>query len=134
MAAKKPVRPLRTRPRRKTKKRAKTVPTYDYECGGCGETFEIFHSMTAPAKRKCPGCGKQKLKRLIGAGGGIIFKGSGFYETDYRSADYKAKAKADSDSGSKSDTKKDSTDAGGGTSKKSDSTGGTDAKKKPSSD
>lgn len=111
------------------------MPTYDYECGGCGETFEIFHSMTAPAKRKCPGCGKQKLKRLIGMGGGIIFKGSGFYETDYRSADYKAKAKADSDSGSKSsDTKKDSTDAGGGTSKKSDSTGGTDAKKKPSSD
>ena len=120
-------------PKRKAK-RAKTVPTYDYECGGCGETFEIFHSMTAAAKRKCPGCGKQKLKRMIGTGGGIIFKGSGFYETDYRSADYKAKEKADAGSGSKSsDTKKDSADAGGGTSKKKDAAGGADGKKKASS-
>jgi len=76
------------------------MPTYDYECKACGEAFEIFHSMSEPARKKCPKCGKQKLERLIGAGSGFIFKGSGFYITDYRSADYKAQAKADSESAS----------------------------------
>ncbi|MDD5326492.1 MAG: zinc ribbon domain-containing protein [Phycisphaerae bacterium] len=65
------------------------MPTYDYLCGGCGHEFEQFQSMKAKLLRKCPKCGKLKLKRLIGAGAGVIFKGSGFYQTDYRSENYK---------------------------------------------
>ena len=60
------------------------MPSYDYHCQACGAKVEIFHSITSGAKRKCPACGKLKLKRQIGAGAGIIFKGSGFYATDYR--------------------------------------------------
>ena len=71
------------------------MPTYDYLCGACGEEVEIFHAMTDAPKRKCPSCGRLKLERQIGAGGGIIFKGSGFYETDYRSAEYQKRAKED---------------------------------------
>lgn len=59
------------------------MPTYDYECQKCGHTFEYFKSMSEPDLKKCPEC-KGKLKRLIGTGAGIIFKGSGFYETDYK--------------------------------------------------
>lgn len=65
------------------------MPTYDYRCGACGHEFEEFQSITAGALRKCPECKKLKLKRLIGGGAGILFKGSGFYETDYRSESYK---------------------------------------------
>ena len=65
------------------------MPTYDYVCDNCEYAFEKFQSMSAGILRKCPKCGKRKLKRLIGTGGGIIFKGSGFYETDYRSDSYK---------------------------------------------
>ena len=61
------------------------MPTYDYICQACGHELEIFQSMTESPKRKCPECGKLKLKRQIGTGAGLIFKGSGFYETDYRS-------------------------------------------------
>ena len=68
------------------------MPTYEYECQACGHAFEKFHSITAKSLRKCPVCGKNSLKRLIGTGAGIIFKGSGFYETDYRSAEYKKAA------------------------------------------
>ena len=60
------------------------MPTYDYECGKCGHRFEKFQSIMAKPARKCPGCGRQTAKRLIGTGAGIIFKGSGFYETDYK--------------------------------------------------
>jgi putative FmdB family regulatory protein len=70
------------------------MPTYDYLCEGCDHRFEQFQSMTADALRKCPQCGKLKLQRLIGTGAGVIFKGSGFYQTDYRSDSYKADAKA----------------------------------------
>jgi len=59
------------------------MPTYDYKCEACGHEFEEFQTMTAKALRKCPKCGKLKLKRLIGSGMQPIFKGSGFYETDY---------------------------------------------------
>lgn len=69
------------------------MPTYDYKCENCGHTFEKFESMTAGPARKCPRCKKMQLNRLIGAGAGIIFKGSGFYETDYRSESYKEGAK-----------------------------------------
>lgn len=90
------------------------MPTYDYLCEACEESFELFQSMSESPKRKCPKCGKLKLKRLIGAGGGLIFKGSGFYLTDYRSDSYKKGAEAEkkeskpsSDKGTKSskDTK-----------------------------
>ena len=68
------------------------MPTYDYQCDACGHRFEHFQSITTKALRKCPECGRLKIRRLIGAGGGIIFKGSGFYQTDYRSEAYKTAA------------------------------------------
>ena len=74
------------------------MPTYDYKCDACGHAFEVFQSMSAPPVRKCPKCKKSKVKRLIGTGAGLIFKGSGFYITDYRDQGYKDKAKAESGS------------------------------------
>ncbi len=68
------------------------MPTYDYLCENCGHSMELFQSITEPAKKKCPQCGKLKLKRLLGTGAGVIFKGSGFYGTDYRSDSYKTAA------------------------------------------
>jgi putative FmdB family regulatory protein len=72
------------------------MPTYDYECGACGHGFELFQSITEPVKRKCPACGKRRLQRLFGTGAAIVFKGSGFYQTDYRSESYRKAAEADS--------------------------------------
>ena len=71
------------------------MPTYDYECDACKHKWEEFQSIKAEATKKCPECKKKKLRRLIGSGSSIIFKGSGFYETDYRSEAYKNAAKAD---------------------------------------
>jgi putative FmdB family regulatory protein len=71
------------------------MPTYEYQCTACDHAFEQFQSMKDKTLKKCPKCGKQKLERLIGTGGAIIFKGSGFYQTDYRSAAYKKSAEAD---------------------------------------
>ena len=65
------------------------MPTYDYRCENCEYEFEHFQSITAKPLRICPKCGKKSLKRLIGTGAGVIFKGPGFYETDYRSESYK---------------------------------------------
>ena len=65
------------------------MPTYDYTCDACGNGWELFQQMTADPVKECPKCGKKKARRLIGAGAGIVFKGSGFYETDYRSSSYK---------------------------------------------
>lgn len=72
------------------------MPTYDYRCDACQHEWELFQSITASPVKKCPACGKSKAKRIIGAGAGIIFKGGGFYQTDYRSESYKKGAKADS--------------------------------------
>lgn len=72
------------------------MPTYDYRCIHCAHEFELFQSMSDSVKRKCPVCGKLALERLIGTGAALIFKGSGFYETDYRSKDYKSAQEADS--------------------------------------
>jgi len=65
------------------------MPTYEYVCRKCEHRFERFQSIMAGPVRKCPSCGKASAQRLVSAGGGIIFKGSGFYETDYRSDSYK---------------------------------------------
>jgi len=74
------------------------MPTYEYECDACGHKFEELQSITEKPLKKCPKCKKSKLRRLFGIGAGLIFKGSGFYQTDYRSESYKAAAKADTDS------------------------------------
>jgi len=71
------------------------MPTYDYKCEACGHAFEMFQSITASPIRKCPKCGQLKVKRLIGTGSGVIFRGSGFYQTDYRSASYREGAEKD---------------------------------------
>ncbi|MAE61463.1 MAG: FmdB family transcriptional regulator [Planctomycetaceae bacterium] len=103
------------------------MPTYDYRCAACNHEMEAFQSMSAKPLRKCPECGKLKLKRLIGVGAGIIFKGSGFYETDYaRSSDYKDKHKAEKDGGKKTDEKK--SDSGSGTKSEAKAEGGGGAK------
>ena len=64
------------------------MPTYDYHCDACEADFELFQQITASPIKKCPQCGKRRVRRLIGAGAGVIFKGSGFYQTDYRSDSY----------------------------------------------
>jgi putative FmdB family regulatory protein len=78
------------------------MPTYEYSCEKCGQTFETFQSMRDEPLRECPKelCrqkkwGHGKVKRLLGTGAGLIFKGSGFYTTDYRSSSYKEGAKKD---------------------------------------
>ena len=84
------------------------MPTYDYICDACGHSVEAFQSITAKPLRKCPECSRMKLVRQIGTGAGFIFKGSGFYETDYRSEGYKSAAKKEADAGkAKSDAKSD---------------------------
>lgn len=74
------------------------MPTYDYVCDACGHEFEAFESIKADPQTDCPSCGKPNLRRRIGPGAAILFKGSGFYQTDYRSDSYKKAAKADSSS------------------------------------
>ena len=71
------------------------MPTYDYQCEACSHSFEAFHSIKAAPIKTCPVCGKNKVKRLIGSGGGVIFKGSGFYCTDYRDSSYKSASNKD---------------------------------------
>ena len=106
------------------------MPTYGYACEKCGHEFDEFQSIMAKPLRKCPECSKMALKRLIGAGAAIIFKGSGFYETDYRSDSYKKGAEKDKGardpkSGAKKDTKTETKAAS-----KSESKPSTGAKKK----
>ncbi len=86
------------------------MPTYEYKCSSCGHQFELFQSMKDSPKRKCPECGKNALERLIGTGAAVIFKGSGFYQTDYRSEAYKKAASADK--GEKSDKPAESSSGG----------------------
>ena len=71
------------------------MPTYEYRCEACNHSFELFQSIKARSVRKCPRCGKLKVRRLIGIGAGVIFKGSGFYQTDYRSESYRKGAEKD---------------------------------------
>jgi putative FmdB family regulatory protein len=84
------------------------MPTYDYQCDACGHSFELFQQISESPKKKCPDCKKPKLRRLFGTGAALMFKGSGFYQTDYRSESYKKaaaaeKPSADSGSNGKSD-------------------------------
>jgi putative FmdB family regulatory protein len=86
------------------------MPTYEYKCDACGHAFERFQSIMAAPIKRCPECGKAKVRRLISTGAGLIFKGSGFYITDYRDKSYTDKAKSESGGGSsetKSETKSD---------------------------
>ena len=97
------------------------MPTYEYECKKCKYSFEQFQSMKDDPLKRCPECGKNTLVRLIGTGAGIIFKGSGFYETDYRSDTYKKSAEKEKSTPSSSDSSsasgKDSAGSGGDTKK-----------------
>lgn len=107
------------------------MPTYDYECDACGHRFELFQSISADPEKKCPECKKLKLRRLIGTGAAVVFKGSGFYQTDYRSDSYKKSAAADGGSGSSSTKSSgDKSSSSGVASKSSDS--GTSSEKKSS--
>ncbi len=87
------------------------MPTYDYLCSACDHRFEKFQSMSAKTLRKCPECKKPALERLIGAGAGVIFKGSGFYQTDYRGTSYSSDAKKDENGGSAGTSKDPKSDA-----------------------
>jgi putative FmdB family regulatory protein len=92
------------------------MPTYEYHCDGCEHHFDEFQSINDKPLKKCPECGKAKLRRVFGAGAAIIFKGSGFYQTDYRSDSYKQAAKAEQDA-AKPATEKSGTDGAKGTNK-----------------
>jgi putative FmdB family regulatory protein len=74
------------------------MPTYEYHCDACEHNFDEFQSINDKPLKKCPVCGKSKLRRVFGAGAAIIFKGSGFYQNDYRSESYKQAAKAEAES------------------------------------
>jgi putative FmdB family regulatory protein len=80
------------------------MPTYDYVCDACDHKFELFQSITDAVKRKCPECKKPKLRRLFGTGAAVMFKGSGFYTTDYRSEGYKKRASEDKPASSNGST------------------------------
>ncbi|HEY7728361.1 MAG TPA: FmdB family zinc ribbon protein [Candidatus Eisenbacteria bacterium] len=71
------------------------MPTYEYECRKCGHRFELFQKITAPARKRCPRC-RGAVRRLLGTGGGMLFKGTGFYATDYRSDSYKKQKEKES--------------------------------------
>jgi putative FmdB family regulatory protein len=108
------------------------MPTYDYECDACQHKFEEFQSFSEEPLKKCPKCKKKKLRRLIGTGAAVVFKGSGFYQTDYRSESYNQAAKADqapapstNGSSDKTDTSSAAAPAKGG-----DSAGSTKSKEK----
>jgi putative FmdB family regulatory protein len=88
------------------------MPTYEYHCDACGHEFDEMQSFSAEPLTKCPSCKKKKLRRLFGTGASIIFKGSGFYETDYRSESYKSGAKAESDATKPAETKSETGDKG----------------------
>ena len=88
------------------------MPTYEYHCDACEHHFDEFQAMTDKPLRKCPKCKKSKLRRIFGTGAAILFKGSGFYQTDYRSESYKTAAKAEQDSAKPAADKAATTESG----------------------
>ena len=106
------------------------MPTYDYICDACEHAWELFQKITEDPVKKCPECGKKKAVRQFGTGAAIMFKGSGFYETDYRSDSYKKSAKADKSSKSDSADKKSDSSSKSDSSPKSDSSSSSDVSSK----
>lgn len=102
------------------------MPTYEYRCEACGHTFEQFQSITAEPIKVCPECKRSKVRRLIGTGAALLFKGSGFYQTDYRSPTYNSAAK--SESSAKTETSKKTESSSTGTSPSSAGTAGSNGK------
>lgn len=96
------------------------MPTYDYRCDACDHEFELFQGINDAILKKCPKCGKQKLRRLFGAGAAVVFKGSGFYQTDYRSDSYKKKSEAEKKSESGGSSESSSSESKSGESKSSE--------------
>jgi putative FmdB family regulatory protein len=105
------------------------MPTYEYQCDVCNHNFDEFQSMSEKPLKKCPKCGKPKLRRVFGTGAAILFKGSGFYQTDYRSESYKSAAKADQEAAGK---KAADTNGTTGTNGTASSDGGSKGKKSES--
>jgi putative FmdB family regulatory protein len=112
------------------------MPTYDYQCQACGHTWEMFQSMNANPTKSCPKCKKRKAKRLLGVGAGLIFKGTGFYETDYKTKSGSEKKEGSSDSGpsdsSKSPDSSKSSEKSSGSSSDSSSSSSSSSTKKES--
>ena len=104
------------------------MPTYDYRCDACDHEFEEFQQISENPLRTCPKCRKRKLRRLIGAGAAVLFKGSGFHQTDYRSKEYNDQAKADS--GKSSTTSSSATKESSSSDKKTPSADKSTSKKK----
>src|SRR5205823_8361131 len=100
---------------RQTRKGDETMPTYEYQCDACEHNFDEFQGINEAPLKKCPKCGKAKLRRVFGTGAAFIFKGSGFYQTDYRSESYKAGAKAEQESAKPAEAKKDDKASANGT-------------------
>jgi len=102
------------------------MPTYEYECDACEHRFEELQSFSDEPLTKCPQCKKKKLRRLLGTGAAVIFKGSGFYQTDYRSESYKKAAQAEQEAAKPAEATAAESD---GTAGKSDTAGGTGGEK-----
>ena len=103
------------------------MPTYEYACRACGHEFEQFQSITADPVRTCPKCGKRKVERKIGIGAGVLFRGGGFYETDYRSDSYSKAEKAERESGTKAGSGSGDAKAGDASATGTKAAGGTKA-------
>ena len=109
------------------------MPTYEYECTACGHEFERFESMNAKPDKSCPNCNKKKAQRLISGGGGLLFKGSGFYCTDYRSSSYKSAAKSDSKASSSKSESSSKSDSGPKSNSDTKSSSSSNSTSKPAS-
>ena len=107
------------------------MPTYDYKCENCGHQFDVYQSMKDEKLTKCPNCGKNTLKRLIGAGGGLIFKGSGFYLTDYKNKPAETTSSSSPAKNKTSETTKTETTSSNDSSKSDTKTTSTDSKTSP---